>query len=125
MPITAIRYGIKAGCEDEIAEIFAGFERTGSPSVLDADGNEVGRILSTAVFIENDIMVRFVEYEGDLADIARFMATQPGVREVERRLKPYLARPRDTGSVEGFTKTFAKSTMRCISQLSADKPDTP
>ncbi|MGW4829014.1 SchA/CurD-like domain-containing protein [Amycolatopsis japonica] len=125
MPITAIRYGIKAGCEDQIAEIFAGFKRTGTPVVLDADGNEAGRILSTAVFIENDIMVRFVEYEGDLADIARFMATQPGVREVERRLKPYLAKPRDTGTVEGFTKTFERSTMRCISQLSADEPDGP
>lgn len=118
MPIAAISYDIKGGCESEIAEIFGDFRRTGSPTVRDEGGAEVGRILSTAVFIRDDTMVRFIEYEGDLTAISRFMAAQPGVQEVERKLKPYLRTPRDTGTAEGFVRTFGNSTMRCISQLS-------
>ena len=34
--------------------------------------------------------------------VACFMARQPGVQAVEAKLKPYLAAPRDTGTVEGF-----------------------
>lgn len=118
MPIAAITYDIKDGHQEEITEIFAGFKRVGSPQVRDAGGREVGRILSTALFIKGDTMVRFLEYEGDLEDIARFMAAQPGVQEIERKLAPYLSRPRDTATVEGFVETFKRSTMDCISQLS-------
>ncbi|WP_119730354.1 SchA/CurD-like domain-containing protein [Thermomonospora amylolytica] len=117
MPFAAITYDIKPGCEDEIAEIFTDFKRVGDPAVRDESGREVARVLGTALFIQDDTMVRFIEYQGELEAVARFMATQPGVREVERRLKPYLASPRDTDTVEGFVATFQKSTMRCISQL--------
>lgn len=117
MPFTAITYDIKPGFEDEIAAIFTDFKRVADPAVRDESGREVARVLGTALFIRDDTMVRFIEYEGDLEAVARFMAAQPGVREVERRLKPYLAGPRDTDTVEGFVATFRKNTMRCISQL--------
>ncbi|MBA9005543.1 SchA/CurD-like domain-containing protein [Thermomonospora cellulosilytica] len=117
MPFAAITYDIKPGCEDEIAEIFTDFKRVSDPAVRDESGREVARVLGTALFIQDDTMVRFIEYQGELEAVARFMATQPGVQEVERRLKPYLAGPRDTDTVEGFVATFQKSTMRCISQL--------
>jgi len=120
MPIAAITYNIKAGHEDEIAEIVRGFRRPGSPSVRDSDGAEVARIVRTAVFIKDATMVRFIEYEGDLTAVARFMAVQPGVRDFERRIVPYLAKPRDTATVEGFVATFTDSTMRCLTQLGAD-----
>lgn len=124
MSFTAIRYDIRPGCEDEIAEIFADFKRVGSPIVRDADGTEVGRVLGTALFIQDDTMVRFIQYSGPLAQVARHMARQPGVQEVERRLKPYLASPRDTATVEGFVRTFQSSTMRCISGLFAEGATT-
>ncbi|MEU5265873.1 SchA/CurD-like domain-containing protein [Amycolatopsis sp. NPDC021455] len=119
MPVTAIKYDIKDGCEDDIAEIFGSFRRVGTPVIRNADGAETGRILSTALFISGDTMVRFITYEGDVDDVARFMAGQPGVQEVERKLVPFLASPRDTGTVEGFVETFKNSTMRCLSALSA------
>ncbi len=50
--------------------------------------------------------------------VARYMATRPGVQEVERKLKPYLSAPRNTGSTEGFVQTFKDNTLRCITQLS-------
>jgi hypothetical protein len=80
-----------------------------------------GRILATAVFIRDATLVRFIEYEGDLDAVARFMAMQPGVREVERKLAPYLNNPRDTGTVEGFVKTFRASMLRCITQFAVPR----
>ncbi|SFQ64738.1 SchA/CurD like domain-containing protein [Amycolatopsis arida] len=117
MPIAAIRYDIKAGCEEEIAEIVSGFTRPRSSVVVADDGAEAARIVSTAVFIKDDTMVRFIEYEGDITAVARFMATQPGVQDFERRIVPYLASPRDTGTVDGFVRTFQDSVMRCLAQF--------
>ncbi|MCZ4097875.1 SchA/CurD [Streptomyces sp. SID13666] len=119
MPFAAITYDIKAGYEKEIGEIFGGFRRVGSPVVEGADGAETTRILATAVFIRDATMVRVIEYEGDLQDVARFMASQPGVQEVERKLAPYLSRPRDTGTPEGFIATFNRSLLTCLTQISA------
>jgi SchA/CurD like domain len=118
MPFAAITYDVKAGYEDDIAEIFANFRRVGSPKITGDDGAQAGQILATAVFIRDNTMVRVIEYEGDLEAIARHMASQPGVKEVEEKLVPYLAKPRDTGTVEGFVSTFHASLLRCVSQLS-------
>ncbi|MGH3972206.1 MAG: SchA/CurD-like domain-containing protein [Pseudonocardiaceae bacterium] len=48
MPIAAISYGIRTGCDEQAAEIFGNLQRAGSPAVFNAHGTEVGRILRTA-----------------------------------------------------------------------------
>lgn len=122
MPVTAVTYDIKPGHEDEIAEIFSSFRRVnGSPVVPDAGGAEAGRILATMVFIRDATLVRVIEYEGDLDAILRFMASQPGVQEVEKRLAPFLASPRDTATPEDFVATFHRNELRCVSRLSVDR----
>ncbi|KNB49932.1 SchA/CurD-like domain-containing protein [Streptomyces caatingaensis] len=121
MPYAAITYDIKSGYEDEVAEIFGSFRRPDSSVVPGEDGAPAGRILATAVFVRDSTLVRFIEYEGDLTAVARFMARQPGVREVERRLAPYTNTPRDTATVEGFVRTFQDSLLRCVSQLSVPR----
>jgi hypothetical protein len=121
MPFVAITYDIKPGCEEELAEIFGGFRRVGSPAVPGGENAPTTRILATALFIRDDTMVRFIEYEGDLDAVARHMAAQPGVQEIERKLKPFLTRPRDTDTVEGFVATFKRSMLRCISQLAVPR----
>jgi hypothetical protein len=128
MPFAAIQYDIKPGFEKELAEIFGSFKRVGSSSVKgrpsaapDAGAPTTGtgtRILSTAVFLREATMVRFIEYEGDLQEVAWHMATQPGVQEVEAKLKPYLSKPRDTGTPEGFVATFNRSLLPCLTQIS-------
>lgn len=123
MPYTAVTYDIMPGHEAEIAEIFGVFRRVGTSTVPDADGRPAGTILATALFIRDDTMVRVVEYEGDLDAVARFMAVQPGVQEAERKLKPFLRTPRDTGTVEGFVHTFQGSRLRCISQLAVPRKE--
>lgn len=122
MPYAAITYHVKPGFEDEIAEIFGNFRRASSPVLHDADGQEVGRLLGTGVFMADGVMVRFIHYEGSasLEDIGRHMAVQPGVHDIEDQLKPYLSQPRDTATPEAFVAYFLRSTMRCISQLSID-----
>lgn len=124
MPYTAITYDILPGHEDELAEIFGVFRRVGTSAVPGPDGATAGTILATALFIRDDLMVRVVEYDGDIEAVARFMAAQPGIQEVERRLKPFLRSPRDTDSVEGFVATFLGSRLRCISQLSVPRAET-
>jgi hypothetical protein len=118
MPVAAVTYDIKPGHEEEIAEVFGSFRRVGgSPVIRDAGEAEAGRIRSTAVFIRDAVLVRFIEYDGDLDAVLRFMAVQPGVQELERRLAPFLASPRQTATPEGFVETFHRSELRCLSQL--------
>ncbi|ALG10902.1 SchA/CurD-like domain-containing protein [Kibdelosporangium phytohabitans] len=124
MAFAAITYDVKPGYEDELSEIFRGFRRVRSADVPDGTGEQAGRILATAVFIRDDTLVRVIEYEGDLDAIARHMAEQPGVQEVERKLAPYLTKPRDTGTPEGFVATFQRSLLKTVTQLSIrDKPN--
>jgi hypothetical protein len=120
MPYAAITYQVKPGHEDEIAEISAGFQRVNTPVMTDAQGNEAGKLIGTAVFIKEDVMVRVIHYEGEFSAIARHMSGQRGVHILEEKLAPYLAKQRDTSTEEGFGKYFRDATMRCISQLSID-----
>ncbi|MEV4443488.1 SchA/CurD-like domain-containing protein [Streptomyces sp. NPDC049577] len=118
MPFAALTYDVKSGHEKEIMEVFRSFRRVRSPVVADAAGRPEATILSTAVFIRDATLVRVIEYEGDLDAVARFMADQPGVREFEERIAPYLSRPRDTGTTEGFVATFRRSLLTPVVQFS-------
>jgi hypothetical protein len=117
MPYAAITYSIKPGFEDEIAELFGSFQRVSSPVLHDERGEESGTLLGTAVFIRDDLLVRFIHFEGSIEDVGRHMAGHPGVHAIEERLKPYLSEPRDTATPERFEKFFAASLMRCIQQF--------
>jgi hypothetical protein len=120
MPYAAITYPLKPGHEDDVAELFSRFQRVSSPAIRDGAGAEVGRLLGTAVFVKDTVLVRVIHYEGSFEDIARTMAAQPGVHALEAALAPYLAEQRDTSSPEKFGAYFRASTMRCVSQLSVD-----
>ncbi|WP_214410554.1 SchA/CurD-like domain-containing protein [Sphaerisporangium fuscum] len=118
MAFAAITYRVKPGHEEEIAQIFspANFKRADTPVMRDDQGGQAGRILSTGLFIQDDVMVRAIQYEGELEDVARHMGAQRGVREAEERIAQYLAEERDTSSVEGFMSYFKRSTMLCVQQ---------
>ncbi|HEV2372375.1 MAG TPA: SchA/CurD-like domain-containing protein [Streptosporangiaceae bacterium] len=118
MPYAAITYNIKPGFEDEIAEVFARFQRVTSPVLKDEAGREVGKLKGTGVFIRDGVLVRFIDYDGEIEDVGRHMSEHPGVHSIEEALKPYLSEPRDTATPERFRAYFAKSLMRCIQQFS-------
>lgn len=120
MPYAAITYRVKPGNEDTIADIFDNVQRVDTPEFRHDDGTQAGRLLGTAVFIQNDVMVRVIHYEGDIGALAGHMAGQRGVHHIEQQLAPYLAERRDTGTPQGFADYFHNATMRCVSQLSID-----
>jgi hypothetical protein len=120
MPYEAITYHVKPGFEEEIAEIFGAFQRVDTPDFTAEDGAPAGRLLGTAVFIQGEIMVRVIHYEGDFSAIGRHMAQQKGVHLLEAKLAPYLKQQRDTSTSEAFGTYFRNAKMRCISQLTVD-----
>ncbi len=120
MPYAAITYRVKPGHEDEIAEIFGGTKRVSTPVLRDDSGDEVGKLLGTAVFIKEDVVVRIIHYEGDFAAIGRHMGQQQTVHLLESQMAKYLAENRDTTDTGKFANHFRNSTMRCISELTVD-----
>nr|AJD20002.1 monooxygenase [uncultured bacterium] len=125
MAFAAISYKVQPGHEDEIAEIFSAenFRRADSPVLRDDDGAEVGRLQATALFIQDDLMVRVIQYQGDMAAIGRHMAGQRGVHEAERKLAPFLAASRDTDTAEGFKQHFRNSLMAKVDErVIEDRP---
>lgn len=119
MPYAAIRYDVKPGHEDEIAELFSHFTRADTPVFTNEDGEETGRLLGTAVFVSDTMLVRVIHYEGDIADVGKHMSHQKGVHILESKLQPLLATPRDTTTPEKFQQHFTDSLLRCISQFAA------
>lgn len=120
MPYAAITYRIKPGSEDAIAEIFAGFQRVDTPDMQDEQGESLGRLLGTAVFVKDEFMVRVIHYEGDFAAISQHMARQQGVHNLEAKLAPYLTHREAASSPEEFKQNFRNAVMRCVSSLSVD-----
>ncbi|MGJ5891847.1 SchA/CurD-like domain-containing protein [Streptomyces niveiscabiei] len=120
MPYAAITYRVKPGHDEEIAAIFAGFQRVDTPDFTDAEHKAAGRLLGTAVFLKDDVLVRVIHYEGDFSAVARHMAAQKGVHVLEEKLAPYLAEQRETASDQGFAAYFRDATMRTVSQLTID-----
>ncbi|MET8005483.1 SchA/CurD-like domain-containing protein [Nonomuraea glycinis] len=118
MPYAAITYRIKPGHEREIGEIFERFRRPESPILRDEAGRPVGLLLGTGLFLKDDVAVRVIHYEGELADVARHMSGQEGIREAERELGPYLATARDTSTAGGFLDHFHSATMHAVQQFS-------
>lgn len=120
MPFAAITYRVKPGFEDEIAEIFGRFQRVNTPNFAGDNGEQAGRLLGTAVFIKDDVIVRVIHYEGDFSAIGKHMAQQKGVHLIEEALKPYLVERESATTEADFRSHFQNATMRCISQLTVD-----
>lgn len=122
MPFAAITFKVKPGHEAEIREIFdpANFKRVNSPILRNEQGEEVGLLLGTGLFVKDDTVVRVIHYEGaTLNDIARHMSTQEGIKEAERKFAPFLPEPRslDTQTPDGFIEFFRSVLMTKVSEL--------
>jgi hypothetical protein len=110
----AVTWTVKPGFEDEIARLFANYPRPDSYIIRDGTGNQVGAVLSTAVFMKDQRIVRVIEYAGELPAVMRHMAGQRAVRELEERLAQYVEVPRDTSTPNSFRDFFIANSMRCL-----------
>lgn len=110
----AVTWQIKPGSEDKVAEIFADYPRLDRTVIEDADGKEIGRLISTAVFLKDDRIVRVIEFEGALPDVMRHMASRRTMHQLENRLAEHLLEQRDTSSPDAFRDFFLRASMRVL-----------
>ena len=118
----AVTWRIKSGSEEKVAELFSRYPRPDSYLLTDEAGNRSGALLSTAVFLKDQQIVRVIEYDGTLPDVMRHMAGQRAVRELEAQLAEYLETPRDTSSATAFRDFFIAHSMRCLVARRHDGP---
>lgn len=107
----ALMWEIKPGSEEAVAELFANYGRP-EHVVTDEKGDVKGKLLGTQVFLKGNTIVRVIEIEGSIADVAPHMARQSAIRQLEEELDKHIATPRDMSSPEGARKFFLESLMR-------------
>lgn len=118
----ALMWGIKPGTQDEVRELFHTYGRP-DHTIRDEDGNEVGTLLSTQVFMKDTTVIRVVETTDGvpLPLLGRHMGRQPAIRELEDKLDQLVAEPRDMSTDEGARAFFMKSTMELIASRRHDE----
>jgi hypothetical protein len=109
----ALLYKLKPGNAQAVAELF---KETGRPDhdIHDADGNPVGRLLTTMVFVGDEAAVRVIEIEGDMRAVAGHISQQPEVKDFEQKIEEYLSEARDLSNPEGARAFFHRSGMRNV-----------
>lgn len=109
----ALIWNVKKGTEDEVADLFKDYH---APEYIarDEEGNEVGRLISTQVFMRENTVVRVIEFEGPMPVISKHMSQQKGIKELEDKLDDYLEEPRDMTTPEGVRAFFMSTGMRCL-----------
>jgi hypothetical protein len=118
----AVTWKVRQGTEEEVRRLF---RESGRPShdILDVQGNQVGKLLSTVVLMHGNQVVRVLEYEGSLPDVMRHMAQQPELQALEKELDQYLEVKRDTSSPEKFREYFIDSIMTNVITRRRDDVD--
>ena len=111
----ALMWGIKPESRDEVRELFHNYGRP-DHTIKDDDGNEVGTLLQTLVFMKEDQVIRVVETTDgvDLPTLAKHMGRQQAIRDLEDQLDPHIAEPRDMSNPDGAREFFVKSLMELL-----------
>jgi hypothetical protein len=109
----ALMWNVKPGTEEAVKELFRNYGRP-EPVVRGEDGSVQGQLLGTQVFIKGNTVVRVMEVEGDFVAVARHLARQPAVQDLESKLDEYLEVPRDHSSPEAMAKFFQQSSMELL-----------
>ena len=111
----ALMWGIKPESRDAVRELFHGYGRP-DHTIKDDDGNEVGTLLQTLVFMKDDQVIRVVETTDgvDLPTLAKHMGRQQAIRDLEDQLDPHIAETRDMSTPDGAREFFVKSLMELL-----------
>ncbi len=110
----AVTWQIKDGSQDAVRELFHNYGRP-EHVIHDDDGNEIGKLLGTQVFMRDTTIVRVVEADvPNFIELAKHMRKQQAIQDLEDKLDQYLAEPRDMSTPEGARDFFLKSAMECL-----------
>jgi hypothetical protein len=104
---------VRPGTEAEVVKLFEDYGRP-DHEIVDEAGNVKGKLLATTVFMKGNVIVRAIEFEGSLMDVAPHMGRQPAIRELEEKLDAYIETPRDMSTPEGARTFFLQSAMRTV-----------
>ena len=109
----ALLYKMKPGFQEEVTKLF---QESGRPDheVRDEEGNVVGRLLTTMVFVGKEAAVRVIEVEGDVRVVAGHISRQDEVKAFEEGVEQYLSEPRDLSNPEGAREFFQRSGMQNV-----------
>jgi hypothetical protein len=110
----AVMFRIKPGSQEKVAELLAGYR---PPEWTAPDGT---RLLSTSVFMKDDLVVRLIELDGNLPGLMAHLAAQPTIRRVERDLAEHLVQQRDMSSPESARDFFLTAMMTHVTTRVAD-----
>ena len=111
----ALMWDIKPESRDAVRDLFHGYGRP-DHAITNDDGEEVGTLLSTLVFMKETHVIRVVETTDgvDLPTLAKHMGRQPAIRDLEDQLDEHIAEPRDMSTPEGAREFFVKSIMELL-----------
>lgn len=109
----AMMWTVRPGTEDEVIKLFENYGRP-EHTITDAEGNVKGKLLATTIYMKDNVVVRAIEFEGSIIDVAPHMGRQPAIRELEDKLDGYIEKPRDMSTPEGARKFFMESAMRTV-----------
>jgi hypothetical protein len=109
----ALMWTVRPGTEEEVAKLFETYGRP-DHEIKDEEGNVKGKLLATTIFMKDNIVIRAIEFEGSIIDVAPHMARQPAIRELEEKLDAYIETPRDMSTPEGARAFFIQSAMRTV-----------
>ena len=111
---TALMWTVKRGSEQKVRELFANYGRP-EMVIRDEQGVERGKLLSTLVFMKDNVVLRVADVEVDDIDmLAKHLRKQPAIQELEKQLDQYLEEPRDMSTPEGAQAFFKRAGMDCL-----------
>src|SRR5688572_595393 len=111
---TALMWKVKPGSEQKVRELFANYGRP-EMVIRDEQGVERGKLLSTLVFMKDNVVLRVADVEVDDVDmLAKHLRKQPAIQELEKKLDQYLEEPRDMSTPEGAQAFFKRAGMDCL-----------
>jgi hypothetical protein len=110
MPRLAITFRIRPGTEEKVRELLANYP---APSWQTADG---ARLVSTSVFMKDQVVVRMIEVDGAIPSLIRHIAQEPNIQNVERELDQYVVDEdrRDFSAPGGARDFFRKAMMEHV-----------
>jgi len=112
----ALLFTVRPGTEEKAAEIFRTY---GRPSVQASTDT---RLVSTSVFMKDNIVVRVIDIDGRLEDAMAFLPQQEAIRRVEQELNPLLEYPRDFANPDDAKRFFQRALMTRMTHREAGRP---